>query len=651
MRKILVADDDPLIRRLAINTLVSQEFEVLESEDGPSCLEIATREQPDLILLDTRMPRLYGSPLSQALVASCPAAKLVLLVGQGPEDEPQGACLELAHERLDKPFSPLGLIRLAQRQLGSETDSGEHPPLQDLERQQLLLYARDLARMRREDARKTQELRAAKQRLEQLEKDKDMFLALVSHELRTPLTIIKGNAALIRRVLANDPQGERLVEFAGAITGASDRLERLVVDMLNYSGMSTGLAPFQSRTLNVHQLLGSLVRELEPLARSRDVTLSYTGQPVDLKADQGRLQEAFTHLLRNAILFNRPGGRATLHCEPLEKGVRITLEDTGVGMAPEEHQKVFLPFYQAQDVLTRKVEGLGLGLAITRQVIESHGGEIELHSELGQGTRVKVFLPWEQDETPELAAPSSFESLPKPDSPRGERQLLEYAQELYAALDMERMRRQHAEEIGRELERTFVETLATLMRAVGERAAHQSSHLDRVAFYATELARRLDPTLPDKRDFRYALLLHDVGKIGVAESLLQKVGQLSSTEQEQMRAHPSIGADLLESIDFLRPAIQGVRHHHERWDGQGYPDGLTGPEIPLPARIIAVADSFDAMTVDRPYRKALQLEDARREVVAQAGKQFDPEVVAAFEESWPIMESYAREKLGGNRDH
>ncbi len=644
MRKILVADDDPLIRRLAMNTLVSQEFQVLESEDGQSCLEVATREQPDLILLDTRMPKLYGAVLSEALVRACPAARLVLLVGQGPEDEPHPACLKRAHERLDKPFSPLGLLRLTQRQLGQETESGEHPPLQDLERQQLLLYARDLARMRREDARKTQELRAAKQRLEQLEKDKDMFLALVSHELRTPLTIIKGNAALIRRVMRDD---ERLVEFAGAITGASDRLERLVVDMLNFSGMRTGLAPFQSRTLNLNQMLGSLVLELEPLARSRDVTLHFEGQPVELQADQERLQEAFTHLLRNAILFNRPGGTATLRCEPLEKGVRVTLEDTGVGMAPEEQQKVFLPFYQAQDVLTRKVEGLGLGLAITRQVIESHGGEIDLQSELGQGTRVKIFLPWQPEEGPELAPLPTFESLPKPDSARGERQMLEYARELYAALDLERMRRQHAEEIGRELERTFVETLATLMRAVGERAAHQSSHLDRVAFYATELARRLDPTLPDKRDFRYALLLHDVGKIGVAETLLQKVGQLSSTEQEQMRAHPSIGAELLESIDFLKPAIVGVRHHHERWDGQGYPDGLKGREIPLPARIIAVADAFDAMTVDRPYRKALKLEEARGEVLAHMGTQFDPAVVAAFEDAWPTIESYAHEKLGG----
>lgn len=124
--------------------------------------------------------------------------------------------------------------------------------------------------------------------------------------------------------------------------------------------------------------------------------------------------------------------------------------------------------------------------------------------------------------------------------------------------------------------------------------------------------------------------MHDIGKIGVAESLLQKVGKLTLEEHQILQSHATVGAELLESIDFLRPALATVRHHHERWDGKGYPDGLVGKAIPLWARILAVADSFDTMIVDRPYRKALSLQEARSEVEKMAGIQYDPEVVAAF---------------------
>jgi HD-GYP domain-containing protein (c-di-GMP phosphodiesterase class II) len=128
--------------------------------------------------------------------------------------------------------------------------------------------------------------------------------------------------------------------------------------------------------------------------------------------------------------------------------------------------------------------------------------------------------------------------------------------------------------------------------------------------------------------------LHDVGKLAVSESILSKPGPLTEDEVAEVRRHPEAGARLVVLDDALRPAIPGVLYHHERWDGAGYPSGRAGAEIPVEARILAVVDSFDAMTSDRPYRAALPAERAVEEVDRCAGTQFDPDVALAFLEAW-----------------
>ena len=178
---------------------------------------------------------------------------------------------------------------------------------------------------------------------------------------------------------------------------------------------------------------------------------------------------------------------------------------------------------------------------------------------------------------------------------------------------------------------------------VDPRVTGGTSQGERVLDYARAVARHLDPTLLSRPEFLYGLLLYDIGKIGVTESVLSKTGGLTETERRAAEAHSEIGADLLTSVGVLQPAIDAVRSHHERWDGSGYPDGLEGQQIPILARIIAVVDSFDAMTVDRPYRDALTLEDARAQIKLGAGHAFDPTVVEAFQRAWEeISEVFAR---------
>ena len=148
--------------------------------------------------------------------------------------------------------------------------------------------------------------------------------------------------------------------------------------------------------------------------------------------------------------------------------------------------------------------------------------------------------------------------------------------------------------------------------------------------YAMCLARAHRMGEADLRDLEYGVILHDIGKIGIPDSILLKPGPLTPEEWKVMRTHPEVGRRLVENIPFLAGAVPIVYHHHERWDGHGYPEGLSGESIPLGARIFAVADALDAMTYDRPYSRAVTLEAARAEISRCAGTHFDPAVVDSF---------------------
>jgi response regulator RpfG family c-di-GMP phosphodiesterase len=184
----------------------------------------------------------------------------------------------------------------------------------------------------------------------------------------------------------------------------------------------------------------------------------------------------------------------------------------------------------------------------------------------------------------------------------------------------------------RQLTETYDGTLEALVLALDARDRETKGHSFRVASYVLIMARYLgvEEGTPEWIDMQRGALLHDVGKIGVPDFILHKPGPLTPEEWDDMKRHPRIGFEMLKDIAFLSGASAIVAAHHERFDGKGYPRGLRGDEIPLGARIFAAADTFDAMTSDRPYRKALSAEEAREEIVRHSGTQFDPQVVQAF---------------------
>jgi putative nucleotidyltransferase with HDIG domain len=182
----------------------------------------------------------------------------------------------------------------------------------------------------------------------------------------------------------------------------------------------------------------------------------------------------------------------------------------------------------------------------------------------------------------------------------------------------------------RRLDRMSWGTVAALARAIDAKSPWTAGHSERVAQLSLALGRRLRLDPATLEDLHRGSLLHDVGKIGVAAAVLDKPGDLTPPEREAMRSHVVVGAEILSPIPAYTGALPVVRSHHERWDGLGYPDGLRGEAIPLLARVLSVADTFDALTSDRPYRRGLTPGEALARLRSLAGSQFDPLVVDAL---------------------
>jgi HD-GYP domain-containing protein (c-di-GMP phosphodiesterase class II) len=221
-------------------------------------------------------------------------------------------------------------------------------------------------------------------------------------------------------------------------------------------------------------------------------------------------------------------------------------------------------------------------------------------------------------------------------------QTLKYAQELRQLHGQERVQRRRAEEALARLDDSYTTTVRALAAALELRDDQTGRHAERVTEIALCLAQEVAPELAAEREVEFGFLLHDLGKIGIRDSILLKPGPLTAAEMEEMRYHPVLGERIVAGIPFLSGvARQVVAAHHERWDGTGYPRRLAGDRIPLAARIFSLADAFDAMTSDRPYRAALPFEVVVAEVEHAAGGQFDPELAEVFLSLAPKLQNAA----------
>jgi len=204
-----------------------------------------------------------------------------------------------------------------------------------------------------------------------------------------------------------------------------------------------------------------------------------------------------------------------------------------------------------------------------------------------------------------------------------ELQLQRYAADLRDTFMEERTRSQ-------ELRRSYMLTVRALASAVEARDAYTGRHAERVAAYGLAIADVYGMRLSDQPEIEFGFLLHDAGKVAVPDAILFKPGPLTAAERLVMQQHPVTGSEIVREIEFLGAARDVIRSHHERWDGSGYPDGLAGEDIPLSARVFAVADTLDALTTRRPYREPSSIAEARAVIYAGSGTHFDPDVIIAF---------------------
>lgn len=185
-----------------------------------------------------------------------------------------------------------------------------------------------------------------------------------------------------------------------------------------------------------------------------------------------------------------------------------------------------------------------------------------------------------------------------------------------------------------QLETAYKASLMMLANAIEARDYYTRNHVERVSAYAIAMSQALGWQDQQQTVLEFGAILHDIGKLSIREAILSKTGPLAKEEWGEMRQHPIVGARMLEGIPYLAPSIPIVLYHHERWDGSGYPEGLERDHIPVAARLLAVADTFDAMTSDRPYRKALPVTLAYETITSESDQLFDPAMVQAFVDCW-----------------
>jgi putative nucleotidyltransferase with HDIG domain len=200
--------------------------------------------------------------------------------------------------------------------------------------------------------------------------------------------------------------------------------------------------------------------------------------------------------------------------------------------------------------------------------------------------------------------------------------------------------KRHAEQVSS----LHLQTIEALALAIEAKDQTTGEHLQRVRIYAMELAKELGLSEDETEALRAASVLHDIGKLAVPEHIISKPGKLTPEEFEKMKIHPIVGAEILEQVDFPYPVVPIVRAHHEKWDGSGYPYGLSGDAIPIGARILAAVDCLDALASDRQYRKALPLNEALAKVASESGVSFDPRVVEILQRRYIELEKVAREQ-------
>jgi signal transduction histidine kinase len=586
--------------------------------------------------------------------------------------------------------------------------------------------------------RKIRNLDKQKDALERANLLKSDFVTHVSHELRTPLTSIKAYVeTLISNV--NDPNFEHVDEFLDIVGKETERLIRIVNDILDVSKIEFGQKPLQRSAFGLKDVICEVVSMLSPTLAGRQVSINVNIPDVlpNIDADPDLMKQVFINLISNAAKYSPDGSDITIHAVEEAVDIVVTVEDQGVGIPEDELGHVFDKYFRVRSEHITKFEGVGLGLAIVKNIVEQHGGTISVTSREGEGSKFMFTIPREHcfndligyiaevvdareqlhemlelivkmiaellsvkvvslmllDKTrselfikmsygleewvvsntrvkvgegiagkvAETGEPLFIHNIEEnevyscPNNPQYETMSLlsvplvvndvivgvinvnnktsgdEFGQDDLNLLIS------FSERISRALERVrivedshaFLEDTIEAFRRMLENQS-RTKMVEAIVSLAVKVSRKLGLSEKEVSVIQYVASVHDIGMTEVSDEILNKALNLTDEEMKTIRRHPQRGAELIRPLEFVELVSNIILYHHERVDGLGYPMGLHQDEIPIGARVLAVIDAFQSMTMGRPYKQQRTVERAALELVEYVGRQFDADVVEAF---------------------
>jgi signal transduction histidine kinase/HD-GYP domain-containing protein (c-di-GMP phosphodiesterase class II) len=599
----------------------------------------------------------------------------------------------------------------------------------------LLIAEFRMSQMRREATRLHQD----NENLMRANKLQSDFVSIASHELKTPLASIGAYAEALYGH-ADVPDFPERREFLGVIRHENDRLLRMVNRILDFSQVEFGNRSLRRQTMKIADILDDTLLALAPqsTARGQRFEVNFPEELPAVEVDPDLMKQVFVNLVGNAIKYGPDGGHITI--EGLERAttIEVSVRDEGLGIPESEVGNVFRQFYRVKSEGDDLPEGSGLGLTIVRNIIEMHGGRIEVDGGEGTGATFRFQLPKHQSENDDqmtvlgdLGRRGEFRELIRlyvrmvadyMDCKIVSLMLLsanraELAVQVAYGLDDDIVRESRrpvgegvsgrvvkagrpllVEDVTRERSIEFehrpqyetrslisvpmevdgevvgvvncnnkvsgdafdaedlalLNTLSERFSSAIERALRVENTREeiektiaaidalvrlrdsggassrRAARLAMDLGRRMGIDQRGVLALQYACIIHDVGMVEIDTSLLDKSGPLTPDVLERLRHHPSRSVELIKPFLSADELGRAIRHHHERFDGTGYPEGLTGEAIPLPARILAVIDAYESMTSERPWRRARRPAEAAAELMTHSGTQFDRRVVETF---------------------
>ncbi|MFQ5511515.1 MAG: HD domain-containing phosphohydrolase [Candidatus Krumholzibacteriia bacterium] len=586
--------------------------------------------------------------------------------------------------------------------------------------------------------RKLQNYESKIESLERTNALKSEYVSHASHELRTPLTSIKAYMETLRNHI-DDPTFTEKKDFVNIVSKETDRLIRVVNDILDVSNIEFGQRAPQREPFQIEDVITEVSSMMQPRLAEKNITLriDLPGDLPKVDADKDLMTQVFINLITNAVKYSPEGTMVTVRAKEDAVDLVISVEDQGIGIPGTEVERIFDKYFRVKSEQSRQYDGIGLGLAIVKNIIEQHGGTIAVSSKENVGSKFTFTLPkehcvnellgyiaegvdsesglhemltvivrmiaellsakivslmlldqnrtelfikvsygldgWIVDQArvrvgegiagkvAETGLPLLIDNIEEnefynsPNNPQYETvSLLSVPLKIGEVIvgvinvnnktsgrpfdqDDMNLLLSFAERIAKALERLRAAEKSTLYLADTVEAFKKmldkqirTKGIGKIVDLAVKVTRKLKLGVKEAKVVQYVASVHDIGMTQISDEILNKTFNLTTEELAQIRSHPQAGTELIRPLEFVELVSNIILHHHERVDGLGYPMGLKGDEIPFGSRILAVIDTYQSMTGERPYREQQTPVDAAGELVECAGKQFDTEVVACF---------------------